>query len=71
MLGLNGYTVMMEAVVRIVLADIIRQGVGPFGDGIAMTDFGAFREDGVAFSGRIGRCTDSPERGGYARGTGD
>ena len=67
--GLNGYTVMVKIVIRIVLADIIRHRICPLGDRIAMTDFLAFVEDGIAFSGRIGRSTDSPEGGGYSRCT--
>ena len=68
--GLYGDTMVMKRMVGVVLAYIIRHRIGPFGDGVAMTNFSAFGEDGIAFSKRIGWSTDSPERSRYARGTG-
>ena len=70
-LGLNGYTMVMERMVSVAFTNIIRQGVDPLGDGIAMTDFGAFGEDGVARTDAIRGSTYAPERGRYPRGTGD
>lgn len=67
-LGLNGYAVVVEGMVGVAFADIVGQGVGPFGDGITVADFGAFGEDGVARADRIRGGADTPERGGYSRG---
>ena len=65
--GLNRYTMVMERMIRVVLADIIRHRVGPFGDGIAMTDFSAFGEDGVAGTYRVRGCTNLPKGSRYPR----
>ena len=65
--GLNGYAVVMKRVVGVVLADIIRHRVGPFGDRVAMTGFAFGMDNGIAFFGRIGRSADSPKGGSYAR----
>lgn len=62
--GLHRHAVMVKRMIDI----LFLVGRLPLGDGVAMTHLRALIEDGIALSGRIGRSTDSPERGSYPRG---